>query len=229
VCFDGVRHPVQSARTTDDSEPHDEHDLRRDVLRASGTYARWKDARRRHPERGAGEARGPHFLGELEVSSGSSRQRGAGGHFPGILWILPVAAACVVFEAAAASTADSDLNAQAVQTVCGRCHTTEVFKNQPRSWDRWNDVFADMVRRGANGTDEQLARVTTYFLENLTLVNINTSPADELAGVLGVRDDVAQAIIALRQRQPFANLAQLRAVPGVDAAKLEERKSRILF
>ena len=86
-----------------------------------------------------------------------------------------------------------------------------------------------MTKRGARGTDEQLARVTTYFLENLTLVNINHSPADELAWVLGVGDDVAEAIIARRQRQPFANLAQLRALPGVDAGKLEQRKSRILF
>ena len=60
-------------------------------------------------------------------------------------------------------------------------------------------------------------------------MNVNSSPADELAWVLGVGDDVAQAIIARRQRQPFAGLAQLRAVPGVDAGKLEQRKSRILF
>jgi len=56
-----------------------------------------------------------------------------------------------------------------------------------------------MTQRGANGTDEQLAQVTT-FLENLTLVNINSSPAEELAGVLGVSDDVAQEIIARRER-----------------------------
>ena len=118
---------------------------------------------------------------------------------------------------------------QAVQAVCGRCHTTAVFLNKPRSWERWNDVFADMTKRGANGTDEQLARVTTYFLENLTLVNVNSSPADELAGVLGVSDDVAQAIIARRERQPFANIDSLRAVPGVDPDKLEQRKDRILF
>lgn len=118
---------------------------------------------------------------------------------------------------------------EAVQTVCGRCHTTAVFLNKPRSWERWNDVFADMTQRGANGTTEMLARVTTYFLENLTLVNVNTSPADELAGVLGVGDDVAEAIIARRQRRPFANIAELRAVPGVDPGKLELRKSRILF
>jgi DNA uptake protein ComE-like DNA-binding protein len=47
--------------------------------------------------------------------------------------------------------------------------------------------------------------------------------------VLGVSDQVAADIIARRQLQRFANIAQLSAVPGVDAAKLEPRKSRILF
>ncbi len=136
-------------------------------------------------------------------------------------------AASLAFETARAADTDPDL--QAVQVVCGRCHAPAVFLKQSRSWDRWNDVFADMTKRGANGTEEQLARVTTYFLENLTLLNVNTSPADELAWVLGVGDDVAQAIIARRERQPFANIAQLRAVPGVDPGKLEQRKSRILF
>jgi DNA uptake protein ComE-like DNA-binding protein len=139
-------------------------------------------------------------------------------------WIVATA-----LVAATALAADTDPNLEAVQTVCGRCHTTAVFLDKPRAWDRWNDVFADMTQRGANGTDEQLERVTTYFLENLTFVNVNTSPADEIAGVLGVGDDVARAIIASRQRQPLANLAALLAVPGVDPAKLELRKSRILF
>jgi DNA uptake protein ComE-like DNA-binding protein len=152
-----------------------------------------------------------------------------GGCSAALAWTVAVAAASVAFAAGTARAADADLDLQAVQAVCGRCHNPALFLNQPRSWDRWNDVFADMTQRGASGTDEQLARVTTYFLENLTLVNVNSSPADELAWVLGVRDDVAQAIIARRQRQPFANIAQLRAVPGVDPGKLEQRKSRILF
>jgi competence ComEA-like helix-hairpin-helix protein len=144
-------------------------------------------------------------------------------------WRLAWGIVAAVFVVGTAAAADPDPNLQAVETVCGRCHTTAVFLDKPRSWDRWNDVFADMTRRGASGTDEQLARVTTYFLENLTLVNVNTSPADEIAGVLGVGDDVAAAIIASRQRQPFANIVELRAVPGVDPGRLELRKSRILF
>ncbi len=140
-----------------------------------------------------------------------------------------MAAVSIAIQPRTARAEDTDPDLQAVQAVCGRCHAAALFMKQPRSWDRWNDVFADMTKRGANGTDEQLARVTTYFLENLTLVNVNTSPAEELTGVLGVSDDVAQAIIARRERQPFANIAQLRAVPGVDAGTLEQRKSRILF
>jgi competence ComEA-like helix-hairpin-helix protein len=124
---------------------------------------------------------------------------------------------------------DPDLDRQAVQAVCGRCHNTALFESKPQSWQRWNDVFADMTQRGANGTDEQLIRVTRYFLENLTIVNINSSPSDELAGVLGVTDDVAEAIIARRRERPFANLAELRAVSGVNAENLEKRRTRILF
>ena len=120
-----------------------------------------------------------------------------------------MAAAAIVFEAKTAKAQDPNPDLQAVQMVCGRCHTTALFLSETRSWDRWNDVFADMTQRGAKGTDEQLARVTTYFLENLTLVNINSSPAEELTGVLGVSDQVADAIIARRERQPFKSIADL--------------------
>jgi competence ComEA-like helix-hairpin-helix protein len=140
-------------------------------------------------------------------------------------WSFALIAACAIAGAAA----DSNPDREAVEAVCGHCHTTAVFLNKPRSWDRWNDVFADMTNRGAKGTDEQLERVTRYFLENLTLVNVNTSASEELAGVLGVSDEVAQAIIETRQRRRFENIAELRAFPGVNADKLEERKARILF
>ena len=140
-----------------------------------------------------------------------------------------VLAALLIATFTAGAAESDDPNWGAVQVVCGRCHTTAVFQNQTRSWSRWNDVFEDMTTRGATGTDDQLAQVTSYFLENLTLVNVNTSPADELAGVLGVKESVAEAIIARREKKPFANLAELRQIPGVDANKLQQRKERILF
>jgi Helix-hairpin-helix motif len=127
------------------------------------------------------------------------------------------------------SAAGDPADLQAVKAVCGKCHTIAIFEGKPRSWDRWNDVFADMTQRGANGTTEQLAQVTRYFLENLTLVNMNASAAEEIAGVLGVTDEVAETIIQRRQKQRFNSIAELRAISGVDPTKLEERKSRISF
>jgi competence ComEA-like helix-hairpin-helix protein len=133
---------------------------------------------------------------------------------------------CLTITANAGS-GSTDLDS--VKTVCGKCHTTAVFEGKPRGWDRWNDVFADMTQRGATGTNEELGRVTRYFLENLTLVNINTSAAEEIAGILGVSDEVAEAIIERRRKQPFSGLADLRALPGVDSAKLDQRRSRVSF
>jgi competence ComEA-like helix-hairpin-helix protein len=144
-------------------------------------------------------------------------------------WSFAVMAACIAVWPSTAAAEEPNPDLKAVQVVCGRCHTTAVFIDKPRSWERWNDVFADMTKRGATGTDEQLERVTRFFLENLTLVNVNTSAAEELAGVLGVSEEVAQAVITRRQQQPFSNVDQLRAIPGINQDKLNERKSRILF
>ena len=142
---------------------------------------------------------------------------------------IAVSATVLVLLTPAGRAEDPDPDWPAVQAVCGHCHSTALFDNKPQSWARWNDVFAAMTQRGATGTDEQLTRVTRYFLENLTLLNVNNSPADELTWVFGVTDDVAQAIIARRQQRPFADPADLRSFPGVDAGKLDKRKSRILF
>ena len=127
------------------------------------------------------------------------------------------------------TAADTDSDRKAVEAVCGRCHTTELFLKERRSWARWNELFADMIERGADGTDDQLDGVSRYFLENLTLVNVNHSPVEELRGVLGMSGDVAEAIIARREHQPFTDLAQLREIKGIDLNILEQRKSRILF
>ena len=128
-----------------------------------------------------------------------------------------------------ASAQDRDPNRPAVDAVCGRCHGAAQFMDRPRSWERWNDVFHEMTRIGATGTEEQLEQVTSYFLDHLTTLSVNTATGEELAWVLGVSDEVAQSIIARRKQQPFKDLAQLSAVPGVKRERLERLKARIAF
>ncbi|WP_439532160.1 helix-hairpin-helix domain-containing protein [Polymorphobacter sp.] len=129
-----------------------------------------------------------------------------------------------------ASTFEGDpLNKAAVDKVCTRCHQNGMFLTTPRSWIRWTDVFRTMSARGATGTDAELDRVVTFFLENLTIISVNASPANELSPVLGVTEAVADAIVIRRETRPFRDLDELAAFPGVDRATLERRRARIQF
>jgi hypothetical protein len=85
-----------------------------------------------------------------------------------------------------------------------------------------------MTKRGATGTDEQLERVTRFFLEKLTLVNVNISAVEELAGVLGITHEVAQEIIAAAA-PGFRQRRRTSRSPGMNPDALQERKSRIRF
>jgi hypothetical protein len=149
-----------------------------------------------------------------------------------VRFFLRAAALVLLASAGAAARAqvppDPVADEAAVQAVCGRCHAIGMFKGQQRSWDRWNDVFAQMTRRGATGTDEQLERVTRWFLENQTVVNVNTAPADELGLVLDVDPATAEAIVVRRQQRPFRLLAELREFT-VQGRDVREWTARVVF
>ena len=124
---------------------------------------------------------------------------------------------------------DNSQNFADVKAVCTRCHTADAFLSTPRSWQRWNDVFHRMMEHGATGTDSQLAGVTEFFLSNLTIINVNTSPADEIEWVLGAPPPVRDFIVERRVNRKFTSLADLNSVPGIDQGRLRQLKERILF
>ena len=127
----------------------------------------------------------------------------------------------------AASDLDPDpKDAQAVAAVCTVCHAASQFLSTPRGSDRWEQVFAEMSGYGADGTDEQLDRVVNYFQRNLTVVNVNTSPVEDVKETLQVSDQVAAAIMARRQQRPFTGMDELGKFPGVDRAVLEKLSAR---
>jgi len=172
------------------------------------------------------------------------------GHVPGRGrgWrgvVVLFAAAASALAASPASALPGDLEAvtqagdlhrepgdvQAVIVVCGRCHASSVYLTSPRSYGRWEQVFAKMSRYGAIGSDEQLYGVIRYFDRNLTIVNLNTSPVEELGPVLQISDDAADEIAALRARQPIRSIADLKSITGIDMKKLEllDSKGRLQF
>jgi DNA uptake protein ComE-like DNA-binding protein len=98
----------------------------------------------------------------------------------------------------------------------------------PMSYDAWHDTVQTMMDRGATGTDEQLADVMDYLHRTMTTIDVNTADADELQIVLHVSPSTAQAIVARRSTQKFKSLADLKSIPGVDAATVEA-KTRLIF
>ncbi len=126
-----------------------------------------------------------------------------------------------------ASNLDSDpQDAQAVAAVCTVCHAASQFLSTPRASSRWEQVFEEMSGYGATGTDDQLDRVVNYFQKNLTVINVNTSPVEDLEGTLQVSDKVVAAVMARRAQHPFTGIDDLSKIAGVDRAILEKLSAR---
>ena len=117
----------------------------------------------------------------------------------------------------------------AFQAVCGSCHPTSMIADF-RSGADWSETIGQMISYGAQATDEQFKLVWRYLLRTLTRVNVNSAAASELAPVLDISEAAAEALVKRRNdKGNFKSLEELKKVPGVDAAKLEARKDRVVF
>jgi DNA uptake protein ComE-like DNA-binding protein len=127
----------------------------------------------------------------------------------------------------AASNLDSDpQDARAVAAVCTVCHAASQFLTTPRSSSRWEQVYHEMSGYGADGTDDQLDRVVNYFQRNLTVINVNTSPPEDLGETLQVKDEVVAAIMTRRAQHQFTGIDDLSKIAGVDHAVLEKLSAK---
>jgi cytochrome c oxidase cbb3-type subunit 3 len=63
--------------------------------------------------------------------------------------------------AAVASAQDPTLakSRQALEKVCGACHSVETVTSQRRTRAQWQESITSMVERGAKGTDEELSMI----------------------------------------------------------------------
>lgn len=142
-----------------------------------------------------------------------------------------LAAACAAvalgLQARAADPTDPDL--ADLQAVCGKCHNLQLVTAQARGEDEWREIIGKMVAHGAKGTEAQFDGVARYIIANLTAVNVNKAPADQIARVLDVSNAVGGMIVARRQAREIRDLADLKSIPGVDAAVANSRKDRIFF
>jgi cytochrome c5 len=125
----------------------------------------------------------------------------------------------------------ADLLAEAtIETVCNVCHSFEDVVSLRRTRADWSAVVARMRLAGAVGTEEQFRMVRRYLTRYYGTIRVNSATADEFSAVLGYSQKDAAAIVTHRQaRGPFANLAALASVPGLDRSKIDEQPEALRF
>ena len=114
--------------------------------------------------------------------------------------------------------------------VCSECHGVEDALVERRPASEWRSVADDMIRRGAQASDDEIKTIVSYLSVHAGRVNVNRASADDLKAVLELSKEQADAIVAFRtQKGEFHGIDDLKQVPGIDAKALDERKDRIVF
>jgi competence ComEA-like helix-hairpin-helix protein len=94
----------------------------------------------------------------------------------------------------------------------------------------WQQSVDDMVSRGADGSGQEMAEVVAYLTKYFGKINVNTATVEQLQEFLGLTQTEATAIKAYRDRNGmFKDFEQLKAVPDVNAGKLQEKRELIAF
>jgi competence protein ComEA len=151
--------------------------------------------------------------------------------------LLPMAVICFALSAANAvgGQASPDKLPEApgkavFVAVCTSCHDATLTTDSPRTIEGWVDVMYLMKDFGATATEEQWKTVTDYLVTHLALVEMNKAEAAHVQLVFGVDDAVAKEVVAYRDKQGgFKTIDDLKKAPGLDAAKIDALKERLLF
>jgi competence protein ComEA len=122
---------------------------------------------------------------------------------------------------------------EAVAKVCLGCHDSGNFRKARFTSEEWADSVEDMVQRGAAGTPAEIEAVLAYLAKNFgkdAPVRINTAPFAEIKVVLGFTVAEVRAFLEYRDKNgDLKSFEDLVKVPGLDVAKVEAQKARIIF
>jgi competence ComEA-like helix-hairpin-helix protein len=118
-----------------------------------------------------------------------------------------------------------------VRRMCVNCHGPEQITTEKYTKKRWGEVVDDMVGRGAEGSDEDVAAVISYLTRNFGKpVNVNTSTAKDIENGLSFSAAQSEALVRYRSDNgPFKTFDDLLKVPGIETKLLDEQRKNILF
>ena len=114
--------------------------------------------------------------------------------------------------------------------LCVGCHEIDLVVARRHTREEWDGVVQDMIARGSKGTEEELSFVSEYLTKHFGKVSINTATAREIQDGLKISDKDAARILAWREQHgKFKNFEEVRKVPGLDAAKISDKRGWMSF
>jgi competence protein ComEA len=125
-----------------------------------------------------------------------------------------------------------------VENACGDCHDFDRIVRQSLTTDQWRNTLREMVENGASLNPEDWDTIVAYLAKNFgpgkktttAKVNVNKDTAKDISAGLQLTAAEGAAIVDYRVANgAFKDLADLEKVPGLDAAKLRDRKDQIVY
>jgi competence protein ComEA len=118
-----------------------------------------------------------------------------------------------------------------VESVCSMCHTTTRLTTKHWTRAEWESTVLEMLQEAPDVTPPERDQIVAYLVKYFgRKINVNKAPAREFEIVLELSAERAAAVVAYRDKTGgFKTLEDLKKSPGLDAAKVDSKKSIIEF
>ena len=145
-----------------------------------------------------------------------------------------VTALAIAAAGARAQLPDGDGRAE-TQKLCAQCHELERSISLHQDRTGWQATVDKMAGFGMKASEKDMQAAVEYLVKNypaedIPRINVNKARAIELESGLSLPRSQAALIIQYRTRNgDFHSIDDLKKVPGVDTAKIETHKDRLVF
>ncbi len=117
-----------------------------------------------------------------------------------------------------------------IEKMCGKCHGLNFVTSKRRTRSEWLKTIDDMAGKGLEASDEDLGAALEYFTKFFGKISVNYGSAEDIANVLDLTAKEAAIVVKYREENgPFKTIESVTKVPGLDPAKMEARKDRMLL
>jgi competence protein ComEA len=121
------------------------------------------------------------------------------------------------------------------QKLCSQCHEIERSISLRQDRAGWQATLDKMGGLGMKSTEKEATAVLDYLAahypaSDVPPLNVNTARAIDFESALSLPRSQAARIVQYREKNGgFNSIDDLKKVPGIDAAKIDAKKDRLVF